>query len=477
MQTELARGDIWKRMTREASRRKISDPLTPLNQAIAIRKWHESGAALHVPLRSDPESSGMAARHVLRLRAAAKAERIAEKANPQRVISVTDFINRAGRDGHIKRKPTNLERIQRAIELAACDLAEKTPAYPALSSPQPFKQRKYYPTLYIGDRSEDDLPDLSKEGTATVKYRVRSRSTNENEEGKRTGSMSVEIINIDPHNEDEESERGLAARLLLTEFGAAPRSLALLKQTRGFVGPATRAAMSGSRMHGLDKAASDTLRKISAVRVKESRNAAFQKQGKGITKPFKGKTHEQEWYRPDAPETTRWNRTPIRDAKPVNRIQLPFSRYKGSAAMQEPPSALRSNKKVFFARARDGEGQFSPQQPMGPDPIAMRSAYSPQTNYHRQAAQQGGMSGIAKAALIAGGGLVGLKVGKRFGMAKGLAEGRASGASAVRKARSIRGVGAADKIAPAPKRKGMTVARNSKNTRIVVHDPRKDWGE
>lgn len=72
-------------------------------------------------------------------------------------------------------------------------------------------QKKYYPSLYISDRA-DDL-DLPMTGTATIKYKLRSKTTRQDEEGKKKHSAEIEVQSIDPDVEEEKPIKDGAKQL------------------------------------------------------------------------------------------------------------------------------------------------------------------------------------------------------------------------------------------------------------------------
>jgi hypothetical protein len=62
------------------------------------------------------------------------------------------------------------------------------------------KDDTYYPSLYLSDRASlDDAPDAGEEGTATIKYRVVSKTENERKTDsgvEESYSVDLEIMSI-----------------------------------------------------------------------------------------------------------------------------------------------------------------------------------------------------------------------------------------------------------------------------------------
>lgn len=61
-----------------------------------------------------------------------------------------------------------------------------------------FPSYGYAPTLYISGRKDSKVFDMPKEGQATVKYRVRSKSVNYDRDGGESYSTDIEVQAIDP---------------------------------------------------------------------------------------------------------------------------------------------------------------------------------------------------------------------------------------------------------------------------------------
>ena len=68
--------------------------------------------------------------------------------------------------------------------------------YPSSEKPN----KKYFPTLYINDR-EDEL-GLPLSGVAKIKFRLKSKTTRQDENGKQRHSADIEVQSIDPIEEE-----------------------------------------------------------------------------------------------------------------------------------------------------------------------------------------------------------------------------------------------------------------------------------
>lgn len=101
---------------------------------------------------------------------------------------------------------THLSARDRLIELKAVDLGytygdmEYGPCAGAASS-----QKKHFPSLYIHDRANDI--DLPLSGKAVITYKLRSKTTRQNEEGNKRHSADIEIQTIDPIKEEEKAPK------------------------------------------------------------------------------------------------------------------------------------------------------------------------------------------------------------------------------------------------------------------------------
>lgn len=109
------------------------------------------------------------------------------------------------------------------VELAKkIDLGDKPMG--GCCSPCEAPRGPYYPSLYVSDR--DEAIDIPEEGSATVKYRVRSRSTNKRD-GKEKHSADIEIHSIEPVEPEKKEEKQTALfeirRLREICFGSDPR--------------------------------------------------------------------------------------------------------------------------------------------------------------------------------------------------------------------------------------------------------------
>lgn len=71
---------------------------------------------------------------------------------------------------------------------------------------EPYDPKKpYYPSIYISDKP-DSMEDIPEDGTALVKYKVTSRSTNERN-GKKRHSLSLDVLSFDPQGTKKEDAK------------------------------------------------------------------------------------------------------------------------------------------------------------------------------------------------------------------------------------------------------------------------------
>lgn len=132
---------------------------------------------------------------------------------------------------HGKKKHTDgindMSAREQLIQLKAIDLGQSYPNYPVGYGCDAGKEsRKSYPTLYVGDRDTDI--DLPLTGTATVKYKLRSKTIRQDEEGKKRHSADIEIQSIDPV-EETKALPGTAKPLKMS----ARESLDVIRFARG----------------------------------------------------------------------------------------------------------------------------------------------------------------------------------------------------------------------------------------------------
>lgn len=105
---------------------------------------------------------------------------------------------------------THMSALHRLIKLKALDLGYTYDSMCGPSSPSKMN----YPCLYVNDQAKDIELPLS--GTARVKFKLRSKTTRQNEEGKQKHSADIEIHSIEPI-EDEAAKtlkEGEKAKLL-----------------------------------------------------------------------------------------------------------------------------------------------------------------------------------------------------------------------------------------------------------------------
>lgn len=92
-------------------------------------------------------------------------------------------------------KETNLRaQLNAIIELKAMDLGRSYGE--SCVGPGETPTRKYYPTLYVSDRPDEI--DLPLSGEAKVKFKLKSKTSRQDEDGKTRHSADIEIHSIDP---------------------------------------------------------------------------------------------------------------------------------------------------------------------------------------------------------------------------------------------------------------------------------------
>lgn len=103
-----------------------------------------------------------------------------------------------------------MSALTRLIRLKALDLGY---SYDSYDSPCATPTKINYPCLYVSDRPNDI--DLPLTGTAKVKFKLRSKTSRQDGDGKTRHSADIEIQSIDPiKDEDAPLKEGEKARLL-----------------------------------------------------------------------------------------------------------------------------------------------------------------------------------------------------------------------------------------------------------------------
>lgn len=113
-------------------------------------------------------------------------------------------------------------QLNAIINLKAVDLAYSYDDYgcsPAGSLST--EKKKHYPSLFINDRADDI--DLPLSGTATVKYKMRSKTTRQDGDGKQRHSADIEIQSIDPIEEVKAKATGAATPIKMAANLQSPR--------------------------------------------------------------------------------------------------------------------------------------------------------------------------------------------------------------------------------------------------------------
>lgn len=100
-------------------------------------------------------------------------------------------------------------RLGEIIELKAVDLGYTYGSAGYGDSPcsSNYATTKHYPTMYISDR--EDQIDLPLSGTAKVKFKTRSKTSRQDENGKTRHSADIEIQSIDVIEADEAPSKKL----------------------------------------------------------------------------------------------------------------------------------------------------------------------------------------------------------------------------------------------------------------------------
>lgn len=90
------------------------------------------------------------------------------------------------------------------------DLGKKRESITMDAPEQAAKEDMYYPSLYLSDRASlDDAPDAGEEGTATIKYRVVSKTENERttDSGvEESYSLDLEVMSITFDGKSQKSD-------------------------------------------------------------------------------------------------------------------------------------------------------------------------------------------------------------------------------------------------------------------------------
>lgn len=100
------------------------------------------------------------------------------------------------------------DNLNAIIELKAVDLGY-TYGSEGMAAPcaENYATKKHYPSLYISDR-EDEI-DLPLSGTAKVRFKTRSKTSRQDEGGKKRHSADIEIQSIDVIEADEAPSKKL----------------------------------------------------------------------------------------------------------------------------------------------------------------------------------------------------------------------------------------------------------------------------
>lgn len=101
-------------------------------------------------------------------------------------------------------------RVRRLCELAKFDLAERPVDYACCQSPA-RPAAKSYPQLRLWNLTSDI--QLPSSGKAVVEYKVRSRESRDDSDGKERFGMGIEIRSIEPVDEDKGKLPGSAKKV------------------------------------------------------------------------------------------------------------------------------------------------------------------------------------------------------------------------------------------------------------------------
>lgn len=153
------------------------------------------------------------------------------KTSPMKSSDYRDIVQEPKPIAGLLKRFSEREALDSIINLKAVDLGYTYPTYPYDSPSSQTKKR--YPSLYIDDR-ENEI-DLPLNGTAKVKFKMVSKTTRQDEDGKKKHSASIEIQSIDPVEEEIEAQPGAAKPLKLLK--SELRDIIELGARRKKIGP------------------------------------------------------------------------------------------------------------------------------------------------------------------------------------------------------------------------------------------------
>lgn len=141
---------------------------------------------------------------------------------------------------------------------------------------EPYDPKKpYYPSIYISDKP-DSMEDIPEDGTALVKYKVTSRSTNERN-GKKRHSLSLDVLSFDPQGTKKEDAKKKAegrAVPIKTEFGLGTTGALIGKAVDVGGGIALAVALKNRRLQQM-KMRGEAIRRAMKTRPGSVRGSQF----------------------------------------------------------------------------------------------------------------------------------------------------------------------------------------------------------
>lgn len=187
----------------------------------------ELDSIISFKIKIDPKNKGRLT--ATEKRSGKDKEELADSKNPKTRKRAQFAIN-AAKWNHSKKEMGARDELGAIINLKAVDLGY---SYGDCGLTAPSQSKKSYPSLYISDRDSDI--DLPLTGTATVKYKLRSKTIRQDEEGKKRHSADIEIQSIDPIEEEQKGAKQLSIKLSVRDqldlicFGKAKRKKIRIK--------------------------------------------------------------------------------------------------------------------------------------------------------------------------------------------------------------------------------------------------------
>lgn len=315
------------------------------------------------------------------------------------------------------------------LELAALDLGSDPPDYSQPVCSAPVKPTRYYPSLYIDNRTDAAVEKIPDEGKAVVNYRVTSRAKN-TRDGKTTHSVTIEVRDIDTKLKELSAicdevmlARGDRVIPFLRNHGAEAGSLVRASAKKNISN--VRGVLAGAENGLPSKVMKETRGDLAGI-VRRTRNSDWLKKGVGVTRPHRGRQHLADWIEDDRPKMAE----SIRNWHKNN----PGKKFPWELARADSITSLSSLLDTILfddTRPRNENGQYQPPQMGGIDPLTMKSAY-------QQGRDDLKTKIVTGAKALAGLGIVGVgahRIGKSAGMRAGLRAGAKKTSAALKVAR------------------------------------------